>query len=91
MGVAQTMMRVGTNLHASTGGAPNNPGWYHNLKANPDTTVHVGSDQVAVSARETEGDEYDRYWSRLSATDNRWEQYKSRTERRIPLIHLEPR
>ena len=76
---------------ASMGGAPTNPGWYHNLKANPDTTVHVGSDEVSVSARETDGDEYDEYWSRLSANDKRWEQYKSRTDRKIPLLHLEPR
>ncbi len=76
---------------ASMGGAPTNPAWYHNLKANPDTTVHVGSDEVPVSARETGGDEYDRYWGRFSALDERWEQYKSRTERTIPLIHLRPR
>jgi len=140
MGVAQTMMRVGTSIHAklikltggfgggtddgsvlvlkhtgaksgtvretpvmfvnhdggyviaaSMGGAPNNPAWYHNLKANPDTTVHVGSDDVNVSAREIDGDEYDRLWGRFSAMDERWEQYKERTTRKIPLIHLQPR
>lgn len=78
-------------ISASMGGAPNNPAWYHNLKAHTDTTVHVGSDDVSVTARELHGDEYDRYWSRLAASDDRWEQYQARTERTIPLIHLEPR
>jgi deazaflavin-dependent oxidoreductase (nitroreductase family) len=76
---------------ASMGGAPNNPAWYHNLKANPDTTVHVGSDDVNVSARELDGDEYDRVWNRLSALDERWDQYKERTTRKIPLMYLQPR
>lgn len=78
-------------IAASMGGAPNNPGWYHNLTANPDTTVYVGSEAVDVSAREVDGDEYDLLWSRFSAMDKRWEQYKSRTDRTIPLIHLRPR
>ena len=78
-------------IAASMGGAPNNPAWYHNLKANPDTTVHVGSDDVAVTAREVTGAEYDELWSRFSALDKRWEQYRSRTDRRIPLLHLQSR
>ena len=32
---------------ASKGGFPKNPAWYHNLMANPDTTVQVGSEQRA--------------------------------------------
>src|SRR3954471_6550960 len=28
---------------ASKGGNPKNPGWYYNLRANPDTTIQVGS------------------------------------------------
>ena len=78
-------------IAASMGGAPNNPGWYHNLRAHPDTTVHVGSDDVAVTVREVTGVEYDTLWSRFSGLDERWEQYRSRTDRKIPLLHLEPR
>jgi len=78
-------------IAASMAGAPNNPGWQHNLGANPDTTVHVGSDDIAVTARETDGAEYDELWSKFSPLDKRWDQYKERTERKIPLIHLQPR
>ena len=36
---------------ASKGGAPTNPDWYHNLQANPDATVEVGTDSFPVTAR----------------------------------------
>ena len=37
-------------VFASKGGAPTNPGWYHNLMAHPDTTVEVGSEEIPVHA-----------------------------------------
>jgi len=36
---------------ASKAGWPKHPAWYHNLKANPDATVQVGSRKVPVHAR----------------------------------------
>ncbi len=38
-------------LVASKGGNPKNPAWFHNLKANPDTTVQIGSEKRPVHAR----------------------------------------
>ena len=35
---------------ASKGGDPRSPGWYHNLKANPDIEINLGSDRVLVRA-----------------------------------------
>src|SRR3954451_13545252 len=48
-----TYLRDGENLVlvASKGGYPRNPSWYHTLRANPDTTVQVGSRRRAVRAR----------------------------------------
>ncbi len=48
---------------ASMGGAPNNPNWYHNLKANPDVTIEVGADTYAATAVLTEGDERARLYA----------------------------
>ncbi|HZJ26149.1 MAG TPA: nitroreductase/quinone reductase family protein, partial [Acidimicrobiia bacterium] len=42
-------------VFASKAGAPDNPAWYHNVVANPDASVEVGDDTVAVTARVTEG------------------------------------
>ena len=48
---------------ASMGGAPNNPNWYHNLKANPDVTLEVGTDNYEAAAVLTAGEERDRLYA----------------------------
>jgi F420H(2)-dependent quinone reductase len=78
-------------LVASKGGYPKHPAWFHNLKANPDTTVQLGSRRYAVHAREAEGEEYERLWKLMVGVYGGYENYRRRTERRIPLIVLEPR
>ncbi len=79
-------------LVASKGGFPKNPAWFYNLKANPETTVQVGSQHLSVHAREAqEGDEYERLWRLMVGVYRGYEGYRRRTERRIPLIVLEPR
>jgi F420H(2)-dependent quinone reductase len=79
-------------LVASKGGYPKNPAWFHNLKAHPDTTIQVGSKHLAVHAREAEqGEEYERLWKLMVGVYRGYEGYRRRTERRIPLVVLEPR
>jgi F420H(2)-dependent quinone reductase len=76
---------------ASKGGFPKHPAWYHNLIANPDTTVQVGSEQRAVRARVATPEEYERLWAKAVAAYHGYEDYKARTDRQIPLVVLEPR
>lgn len=78
-------------IFASKGGAPTHPDWYRNLMAQPDTTVEVGTDTVAVHARELEGDEYRDLWDRITAAIPGLAEYQAKTSRRIPLIMLERR
>ena len=42
-------------VFASKAGAPTNPDWYHNLRANPDTTVELGDETVAVKGARGRG------------------------------------
>ena len=51
---------------ASKGGHPRNPAWYHNLRANPDTTVQVGAERRAVHARLASPEERKRLWPKRS-------------------------
>src|SRR6201986_5462739 len=37
-------------IFASKGGAPDNPGWYYKLKAQPETTIEGGTDTLDVHA-----------------------------------------
>jgi F420H(2)-dependent quinone reductase len=78
-------------LVASKGGYPKNPAWLHNLRANPDTTVQVGSRTLNVHARVAEGEERARLWSLMVGVYPGYDDYRKRTEREIPLVVLEPR
>src|SRR3954471_17566001 len=41
----------GYAVFASKAGADTNPDWFHNLRANPEASVEVGTETVAVTAR----------------------------------------
>lgn len=78
-------------LVASKGGFPKNPAWFHNLVANPDTTVQVGARRLAVRARVARPEERGRLWAKAVERYAPYEDYQRRTEREIPLVVLEPR
>lgn len=76
---------------ASKGGHPRNPAWFHNLRANPDTTIQVGSERREVRARVAESEERARLWPKAVETYAGYRGYQQRTDREIPLVVLEPR
>ena len=78
-------------LVASKGGHPRHPGWFHNLRANPDTTVQVGCERRPVHARVATAAERKRLWPRAVAAYGPYASYQRRTGREIPLVVLEPR
>jgi deazaflavin-dependent oxidoreductase (nitroreductase family) len=78
-------------LIASKGGYPKNPAWLHNLLANPDTGVQVGSRHVDVHARVAEGAERARLWQRMLGVYRGYAAYQARAEREIPVVVLNPR
>jgi deazaflavin-dependent oxidoreductase (nitroreductase family) len=78
-------------LVASKGGHPKNPAWYHNLRANPDTTVQIGSERRPVHARVADAQEREQLWPKAVATYSGYRGYQQRTARQIPLVILEPR
>lgn len=74
---------------ASKGGSRHIPDWYHNLLANPATTIEVGAETVAVVARVTEGDERTRLWETSKAKIPTFAEYETKTKRQIPVIVLD--
>jgi deazaflavin-dependent oxidoreductase (nitroreductase family) len=78
-------------LVASKGGHSRNPAWYHNLVANPDTTIQVGSERRAVHASVARGKERERLWGEVVELYGGYRDYQQRTDREIPLVVLEPR
>ena len=80
----------GYAVFASKAGADSNPHWYHNLKANPQTKVEVGTGIVAVVARVAEGEEHDRIWSKQKQVRPQFAEYERKTARDvIPVVVLE--
>lgn len=78
-------------IFASKGGAPTNPAWYHNLVANTEVSVEVGTETVEVTARVAEGEERDQIWDRQKQDVSAFADYEAATERIIPVVVLERR
>ena len=76
---------------ASKGGHPRHPAWYHNLRANPDTEIQVGSERRKVHARVATPEEHKRMWPKAVDTYGGYEGYQEKTDRVIPLVILERR
>ncbi|MBV9409978.1 MAG: nitroreductase family deazaflavin-dependent oxidoreductase [Acidimicrobiia bacterium] len=76
-------------IFASKAGAPTNPDWFYNVKANPNVTVEVGTDAFDVRARVAEGDERERIWDRQKELMPGFAEYEQKTDRQIPVVVLE--
>ena len=75
---------------ASLGGAPQNPAWYQNLKANPHVELQDGATRRDYAAREVTGDEKATWWKRAVEAWPDYATYQARTDRQIPVFVLEP-
>ena len=82
----------GYAVFASKGGAPTNPDWYHNLVANPETTVEVGTESIRVRARVAQGAERERIWDKQKRDYPNFAEYDEKVagKREIPVIIFEP-
>ena len=80
----------GYAVFASANGADSNPGWFYNMKANPETKVEVGAETLAVKARVAEGDEHERIWTKQKLDWPQFAEYEEKTARDvIPVVVLE--
>ncbi len=77
------------HIYASAGGADHHPAWYHNLVANPDVTVEVGTETLPMRARVTTGGERDRLFAEQVERAPGFGAYQRKTTRVIPVIVLE--
>ena len=73
-------------VFASDAGAPHHPAWYHNLVADPEVSVEVGSDRFDATAVVTTGDERERLWRLFP-----FPEHQEKAQRQIPVIALKRR
>lgn len=76
---------------ASKGGAPNHPGWYHNLVADPKVTIQDGPEPFDAVVRLVSGDERSVWWERSVTAFSPYEEYQEKTDREIPVFVAGPR
>ena len=76
-------------LVGSQGGAPRDPAWCHNLRADPDATIQDGPSPFAVRVRQVTGEERARWWERAVAAYPPYAEYQTRTTREIPVFVAE--
>jgi deazaflavin-dependent oxidoreductase (nitroreductase family) len=74
---------------ASKGGAPEPPGWYLNLKADPDVEVQIHGDRFRVRARDAGPDEQADMWKHMTEVWPDYDEYQKKTDRQIPVVVLE--
>ena len=75
---------------ASKGGIDRHPAWYHNLKANPETTAWWKGEKRRCGPERREREERDRLWRMMADAYPDYEDYQRRTDRQIPVVVLEP-
>jgi deazaflavin-dependent oxidoreductase (nitroreductase family) len=73
---------------ASKSGANNNPDWYHNLLANPEISVEVGTEQFQVIAKAASEPERTRLYEKMESINPGFSDYKQKTSRVIPVFTL---
>lgn len=73
----------------SFAGAPKDPAWVHNLRANPGAHVEVGNDAYDVTARELPSHERAALFDKITAAAPGFADYQSKTSRVIPLFELQ--
>jgi deazaflavin-dependent oxidoreductase (nitroreductase family) len=77
-------------LVASMGGAPKNPVWYHNLKADPNVEIRDSTNVFDMRVREvSDSNEKQRLWDIAVAAYPPYQEYQDKTDRVIPVFIAE--
>ncbi|MGK8520236.1 nitroreductase family deazaflavin-dependent oxidoreductase [Nocardia asteroides] len=76
---------------ASKAGAPTNPDWFHNVSADPEVTLEIGTETLRATATPiTEGPERDRLYAAMVEVMPGFAEYQEKTDRVIPVVKLTP-
>ena len=76
-------------LVASDGGNPADPGWFHNLTANPAVVVQVEDDTFAAVARVASPGERPELWRMMVGLFPKYAGYERKAGREVPVVVLE--
>lgn len=75
---------------ASNGGSEKNPGWFYNVKSNPQVKIQIGKRELAAQAQVADPEKRSRLWPELVKMSPTYEKYAQNMKREIPLVILQP-
>lgn len=73
----------------SNGGDDRSPAWWLNLQSHPEAEVRCYRERITVKAREASDAEYEALWAKLQQAYSFYDNYRTRTDRKIPVVVLE--
>jgi deazaflavin-dependent oxidoreductase (nitroreductase family) len=74
---------------ASAGGSVQHPAWYRNIAAHPDQVrIELAEGTIPVTAELLTGEAREQAWQRIVAAQPRFDDYRQRTDRELPVIRL---
>lgn len=74
---------------AANGGAATNPGWYHNVVANPEVTVELGTETFRARASVAAEPERARLFEQHVALRPNFAEFQRQTTRQLPVVVLQ--
>jgi len=77
-------------ITASAGGAAKHPGWFFNIRSNPQATIQVKDKHIQVTAEIAGAEKRPVLWARLVEVSPNFAGYEKRTSREIPMVILHP-
>ncbi len=77
-------------ITASAGGADKHPGWFFNVRSNPQATIQVKDKRIQVMAEVAGPEKKPELWARLLEVAPAFAGYQKRTHREIPMVILNP-
>ena len=77
-------------ITASAGGADKHPGWFFNIRSNPQATIQVKDKPIKVTAEIAGPEKKPELWVQLVEVAPNFAGYQKRTSREIPMVILHP-
>jgi deazaflavin-dependent oxidoreductase (nitroreductase family) len=74
---------------ASKGGNPTHPGWFVNMRDEPEVEVQVKGDRFRARHHVAQGEERERLWGLMTEVWPDYDAYQKKTDREIPIVVLE--
>jgi deazaflavin-dependent oxidoreductase (nitroreductase family) len=77
-------------ITASNGGSQRHPGWFFNIRSNPQVSIRVQDTQLSAVAEIVGPEKRKELWARLLEIAPLYAGYEKRTQREIPMVLLHP-